>query len=610
MSRLESMADEVQLRIVAFLDGPSILKLGQTCTRYSHSQRTMRTTTNRLMHIHEDHLHTERQALERVGKSWRKVVLMGRIEAFLDQAEVCPYEDGIREQLGEKYMRVRLGMRLDPKDPMTEHTIILSTLATWANRTSNSIVQGTVPYRHICDSADLGSMEQIPRISELVEHVRKVGLERLSPGTATNKTYDIGWIVVRDEYLNEWCAIFQEGHKEALKLRAVYVTAKEFPIQADGHVLPSNNTSKWWTTSRMRRPISRSRLLEINLGAKSAFAWREEEILADNGRTTRQIGDSHEEGSPASHSTPARSAVRERKTIKNIATISRLGPVSSKLKSIVHSPTKKAAENQAKKDANAEARKKRKKKARDDKADKELAELEAKLEGFQSGGATSSTNLATLEISATQSTNLKSEQNFMNQDTSESEKDESPKNVYRRIERRFRREIQADIRYLNRLKSANRSQTAAARLLVQREYKHREEAGESELSENDDYNQWAVSDADDDEAYQALAKELGVDDDAGRRCLPGPGFYGAEGAYLWVYGLIGHGKSHLLAALTYFLTAQSYRVVYPPDSRVCYREPARYLQESMLFAWADKPGIIQQIIDIVTMEDQERTYSV
>jgi hypothetical protein len=77
---------------------------------------------------------------------------------------------------------------------------------------------------------------------------------------------------------------------------------------------------------------------------------------------------------------------------------------------------------------------------------------------------------------------------------------------------------------------------------------------------------------------------------------------------LWVYGSMGYGKSHLLATLVYFLTAQGYRVVYLPDCQVLCHDPARYLTVSLLFAWADNPQVISKIVSFRTMGDIERFF--
>jgi hypothetical protein len=63
---------------------------------------------------------------------------------------------------------------------------------------------------------------------------------------------------------------------------------------------------------------------------------------------------------------------------------------------------------------------------------------------------------------------------------------------------------------------------------------------------------------------------------------------------VWLYGTQGYGKSHLLAILVCYLAAQDERVVYIPDCREWLRDPVGYLQDAMLFAWAD---------DITTQEE-------
>jgi hypothetical protein len=69
---------------------------------------------------------------------------------------------------------------------------------------------------------------------------------------------------------------------------------------------------------------------------------------------------------------------------------------------------------------------------------------------------------------------------------------------------------------------------------------------------------------------------------------------------LWVYGTKGYGKSHLLAALVCYLTAQGERVVYIPHCRECVKSPVIYVQAAMLFAWADDKAIRDEIITLDT----------
>ncbi|KAK2784170.1 hypothetical protein FQN53_008779 [Emmonsiellopsis sp. PD_33] len=67
---------------------------------------------------------------------------------------------------------------------------------------------------------------------------------------------------------------------------------------------------------------------------------------------------------------------------------------------------------------------------------------------------------------------------------------------------------------------------------------------------------------------------------------------------LWVYGLAGYGKSYLLAALVCYLTSQEYRVIYLPDSHACVEGALTYLKISLLFAWADLPDKVDEIISL------------
>jgi hypothetical protein len=71
---------------------------------------------------------------------------------------------------------------------------------------------------------------------------------------------------------------------------------------------------------------------------------------------------------------------------------------------------------------------------------------------------------------------------------------------------------------------------------------------------------------------------------------------------LWVYGTKGYGKSHLLAVLVCYLTAQGERVVYIPECRECAKDSVEYVQTAMLFAWADDEAIQEEIIALDSEE--------
>jgi hypothetical protein len=84
--------------------------------------------------------------------------------------------------------------------------------------------------------------------------------------------------------------------------------------------------------------------------------------------------------------------------------------------------------------------------------------------------------------------------------------------------------------------------------------------------------------------------------------------WGYDRTALWVYGTKGYGKSHLLAALAYYLSAKKERVVYIPDCRECLKEPISYFQAALLFAWADDNHMQRQIMRLNTLEEMYRFF--
>jgi len=69
----------------------------------------------------------------------------------------------------------------------------------------------------------------------------------------------------------------------------------------------------------------------------------------------------------------------------------------------------------------------------------------------------------------------------------------------------------------------------------------------------------------------------------------------------WLYGTIGYGKSHLIAALVCYLIATGKRVVYLPDTW----DACDYVQAAMLFAWGapEDSDMRKRIMALKTMED-------
>jgi hypothetical protein len=56
---------------------------------------------------------------------------------------------------------------------------------------------------------------------------------------------------------------------------------------------------------------------------------------------------------------------------------------------------------------------------------------------------------------------------------------------------------------------------------------------------------------------------------------------------IYVYGTIGYGKSHILAALACLLIRRGHRVLYFPDCRAACASWLDYLQRALLFAFRD-----------------------
>ena len=99
---------------------------------------------------------------------------------------------------------------------------------------------------------------------------------------------------------------------------------------------------------------------------------------------------------------------------------------------------------------------------------------------------------------------------------------------------------------------------------------------------------------------------------------------GALGPYkyraLYVYGTIGYGKSHILAAMTCLLLQQGKRVVYLPDCRAMAADFLEYIKSGLLLAFGDseshqlriqKCGSADEIISFckrIVLDDRIRLY--
>jgi hypothetical protein len=67
---------------------------------------------------------------------------------------------------------------------------------------------------------------------------------------------------------------------------------------------------------------------------------------------------------------------------------------------------------------------------------------------------------------------------------------------------------------------------------------------------------------------------------------------------LYLYGTIGYGKSHMLAALACLLMQEGKRVVFLPDCRAMMQEGfGRYLSAGLLLCFGDSPSRQQEITE-------------
>lgn len=72
---------------------------------------------------------------------------------------------------------------------------------------------------------------------------------------------------------------------------------------------------------------------------------------------------------------------------------------------------------------------------------------------------------------------------------------------------------------------------------------------------------------------------------------------------IWLYGTIGYGKSHILAALVCFLMKSGHRVLFLPDSRAWLNEPKLYQKDAMKLTWADDPVTLREIGGMKTLPE-------
>ena len=80
---------------------------------------------------------------------------------------------------------------------------------------------------------------------------------------------------------------------------------------------------------------------------------------------------------------------------------------------------------------------------------------------------------------------------------------------------------------------------------------------------------------------------------------------------IYVYGSMGYGKSHILAALACLLIHKGERVIYVPDCRALLHRPVHYLRNAFLLAFADSKSHQTRILqcnDLNAMADYCANY--
>ncbi|MDO9334039.1 MAG: hypothetical protein Q7T57_05905 [Dehalococcoidales bacterium] len=75
---------------------------------------------------------------------------------------------------------------------------------------------------------------------------------------------------------------------------------------------------------------------------------------------------------------------------------------------------------------------------------------------------------------------------------------------------------------------------------------------------------------------------------------PIPAKAASKSEVMFLYGTIGWGKSHLLAAMVCLLMRKGRKVVYLPDCKVMLDDPIKYFRSALLLTFASEPDIQQQ----------------
>ena len=78
---------------------------------------------------------------------------------------------------------------------------------------------------------------------------------------------------------------------------------------------------------------------------------------------------------------------------------------------------------------------------------------------------------------------------------------------------------------------------------------------------------------------------------------------GSKSNTTFIYGTIGWGKSHLLAAMVCLLMRKGRKVVYLPDCKAMLRDPVNYFRSALLLTYASQPTVQAEVVGLLSIQD-------
>jgi len=77
---------------------------------------------------------------------------------------------------------------------------------------------------------------------------------------------------------------------------------------------------------------------------------------------------------------------------------------------------------------------------------------------------------------------------------------------------------------------------------------------------------------------------------------------GTKPGEMFIYGTIGWGKSHLLAAMACLLLRKGRKIVFLPDCKMMLHDPVDYFRSALLLTYAAEPAVQAQVACLGTVE--------